>query len=383
MKKSWSSLLSSLFRSNNTVSSSGFGQPYEVDDNINKNTFANWSGACVNKRAQVLGGTRFYLSNGEKEVESVEFKKYAQSLNKSYGLMEFVGLIERWLLLLGNCYILVNADDKQAWVLQSNFCAPIFNEAGDLLKVEYFNGTKVVEYDGANIVHIKKMGVDTVDALKNYYLGTPTELNAALSSIVSDSKRATYIKRYLDRDGTPPFVVLSPQMMQKGVAEDFLNRLNERLPSSYIVAATLDAGKTIAPLQVSAQQSLIGANVSEDISELVCVSYGIPKPILTGNHQNRATANVVKEEFYSGTIEPELKLIVQGLNKVFEILGVVDDNVRLHYDDARFYDELIWNQQIEYAHSNQIISNATYAFLANFPPNTEIINDAATEQIES
>jgi phenylacetate-coenzyme A ligase PaaK-like adenylate-forming protein len=94
----------------------------------------------------------------------------------------------------------------------------------------------------------------------------------------------------------------------------------------------------------------------------------VSEPLLTQNHQNKATADSVKSVFFENTIEPRIKLITESITQYLQKNGL-DANIKLAYEDSNFYDETLWNQKLEFAFMNNIISPQTYLSLADFPSN--------------
>lgn len=356
---------------------SGVNVGFTYDKPKIESSLKNWSGICINRISTNVANTRFYFDKDGKEVTTA-FSHFLEKVNNSYRFYDLIFLTCLWLKVHGNAFIWFPKGLSQIWVLPSPNL--LFRVGIDGLSgFQLMTDTGIINIPEEEICHIKSMSLSVNNNLDAYYIGQPYELNAVIDAIFSDEEKQEYITRFLQRDGSPPFVISSEKPMNDKTAEDFRIRINKVLPNGYKIAAILDDKKQIFSLDSSTQ--LISGGVDEQITKIICANYGIPLSFLTGEYQNRATAQIVYETVFKNAIEPLCNLISSYLTGYFHSLGL-DPSIKLAYDNPDFYDEQLYNTQVEFAYMNGIIDEIEYRDMLGFPDMPErLINAERTQQI--
>jgi len=353
----------------------------EID--LRNAAFKNWSGACINVRARNTGNTRLYFEDNNGQEVTTFFSPLFVNPNISFSVSSFMFALSQYLDYSGNVYIWFpkfgTSVISQMWLLPTANCVATFGTYG-LEYIELFTGKGIIKIDGSEICHIKTMAMShTMDEYATF-LGQPIELNACIDAIYSDYEKTLFLKRYFERDGTPPLFVSTENTFNDTTAKQFISNLKQQLPKGYILTAVLDGGKQMNTLPIG--ESLLSGTASDEIRQLICINFGVSEPLLTQNHQNKATADSVKSVFFENTIEPRIKLITESNTKKKKKNGL-DANIKLAYEDSNFYDETLWNQKLEFAFMNSIISPQTYLSLADFPSNLSEEYDKELSKIEA
>jgi hypothetical protein len=339
----------------------------EID--LRNAAFKNWSGACINVRARNTGNVRLYFEDNNGQEVTTFFSPLFVNPNISFSVSSFMFALSQYLDYSGNVYIWFpkfgTSVISQMWLLPTSNCVATFGTYG-LEYIELFTGKGIIKIDGSEICHVKTMAMShTMDEYATF-LGQPIELNSCIDAIYSDYEKTLFLKRYFERDGTPPLFINSDQTFTDSTAAQFISRLKQQLPRGYILTAVLDGNKQMNTLPIG--ESLLSGTASDEIRQLICINFGVSEPLLTQNHQNKATADSVKSVFFENTIEPRIKLITESITQYLQKNGL-DVNIKLAYEDSNFYDETLWNQKLEFAFMNNIISPQTYLSLADFPSN--------------
>lgn len=353
----------------------------EID--LRNAAFKNWSGACINVRARNTGNTRLYFEDNNGQEVTTFFSPLFVNPNISFSVSSFMFALSQYLDYSGNVYIWFpkfgTSVISQMWLLPTANCVTTFGTYG-LEYIELFTGKGIIKIDGSEICHIKTMAMShTMDEYATF-LGQPIELNACIDAIYSDYEKTLFLKRYFERDGTPPLFVSAEGTFNDATAKQFISNLKQQLPKGYILTAVLDGGKQMNTLPIG--ESLLSGTASDEIRQLICINFGVSEPLLTQNHQNKATADSVKSVFFENTIEPRIKLITESITQYLHKNGL-DVNIKLSYEDSNFYDETLWNQKLEFAFMNSIISPQTYLSLADFPSNLSEEYDQELSKIEA
>lgn len=353
----------------------------EID--LRNAAFKNWSGACINVRARNTGNTRLYFEDNNGQEVTTFFSPLFVNPNISFSVSSFMFALSQYLDYSGNVYIWFpkfgTSVISQMWLLPTANCVATFGTYG-LEYIELFTGKGIIKIDGSEICHIKTMAMShTMDEYATF-LGQPIELNACIDAIYSDYEKTLFLKRYFERDGTPPLFITTEGTFNENTANQFISRLKQQLPKGYILTSILDGNKKMGTLPIG--ESLLSGTASDEIRQLICINFGVSEPLLTQNHQNKATADSVKSVFFGNTIEPRIKLITESITQYLQKNGL-DANIKLAYEDSNFYDETLWNQKLEFAFMNSIISPQTYLSLADFPSNLSEEYDQELSKIEA
>jgi len=327
--------------------------------------FRNWSGVCINLRARSFAQIKTIVTdkNGN-EITAPEILKITTRPNLYQTWYELKEMALKWRDFTGNAYIWTPLDTTvptQAYVLPSKSVTVVMNSASfgaGIAGYEYTNsqGTKVF-LRKEEICHIRSLQPSD-EELSNFILGSAVELNAAADAVLIEDEKMTFLYTYLKSDAVPPFVVKTPDELDVVSWNDFKQRLNAVLPQTYKVAAILDGGKEIVPLtNTSGNNAIVGANIDTEILQIITAAFGVPMGLLTGNFQNRSTAEVNREFFYTNTIEPLLHQFEASLSSHF---GQWFEGIRFSHQQETFADPAVYAEQLQYAHSAGAIDNVQF-----------------------
>ena len=356
----------------------GTPQNIRVEREQKRAALKNWSGICINRIAENVANTRFYFDKDGKEIET-EFDFIFKRANISYVPYELFYLLTKSLEYSGNAFLkfpLFGGNTiSQWWWLPTERVKFQINNLGQYSTFSIYSDKGAEEIPVNEICHIKTMDVVSDLSLLSYYVGQPRVLSSVIDDVFSDEDKSEYIQRYFERDGADPFVITSPKPIGLVQSAEFKQKLNSVLPKGYIVAAILDDDKNIQPVTSSGS---ISQGISEEIRDKICSAYGVPVAFLTGEYQNRATSQVVRETVFTTVIEPRVKLICEYLTNYFRKFGL-PDNVKLTYDSGKFYDEELFNRQVEFAVMQGFMQEPEYRELLGLP---EAQYDTTTGQVQ-
>ena len=140
-------------------------------------------------------------------------------------------------------------------------------------------------------------------------------ISAALPYAQIDSEVSHYLQRLFENNAVPPLVAMSNDNVDGELWESLKNQWNEALPN-YKLRALLSGGLTMA-LPPESQIGISYDGVSRDVRSQIAQVFGVPTGMLTGEFQNRATAEVQYAVFRQQTIDPVAIYIAEELTRHF------------------------------------------------------------------
>jgi hypothetical protein len=184
-----------------------------------------------------------------------------------------------------------------------------------------------------NVIHFKNIG-DKVNYDSNGNLiGTNIYKRLLVDLVSADVEFSKHLKRKFERDGVDPFALTSEKQLTSEQFTTFRDRWRAIMPRAYWFSALLDDGKKL--------QSMSGATAKENLNEVsiniakrIGAAFGVPMSLLYAEQQNKATAEVEREEFFRKTIEPQLMKVV-GMFNVW-LISIGEGNLRLTYVSPKF-----------------------------------------------
>lgn len=140
-------------------------------------------------------------------------------------------------------------------------------------------------------------------------------VSAALPYANINTEVSEYLQRFFANNAVPPVVAESNDNVDSELWESLKNQWNEALPN-YKLKALLSGGLKLAlPPEPSLQVSF--DSVSKDVRNQIAQVFGVPSGMLTGEYQNRATAEVQYAVFRQQTIDPMAIYIAEELTRHF------------------------------------------------------------------
>jgi HK97 family phage portal protein len=277
-----------------------------------------WTYACVMERAQAVGelDLKVYRDDmirqqaGKEELPTQHW--LVQLLNEPNPFMtreELFQLTSMWCDVNGNAYWWTptygKATPQELWLLPSSSVTMITGstvEEGAIKGYLYHSARGQMPIDASEICHIRNPRLDQ-DAFKTYFLGRSL-VEAAFDAVSVDASVMSYLKSWYDNGAMPGLGVLSPGVMDDTQWQTFKQRFEETYRGAKNAGKMilLDGGKTLAPIATSgADQQL--ANIDLGNRDRICSVFGVPEPLLTAKHQNRATSETTEFVFYSRTVK--------------------------------------------------------------------------------
>jgi HK97 family phage portal protein len=159
-------------------------------------------------------------------------------------------------------------------------------------------------------------------------------VSAALPYSRIDSEVSDYLVRLFENNATPPLIVKSDDNVDEDYWKTLQNRWNEKLPN-YELKALLAGGLDLAlPPETSVSTSY--DSISKDVRAQISQVFGVPSGLLTGEFQNRATAEVQYAMFRQQTIDPIAKYFSEEFTRHFRRFedGVLIESMPYEFVDT-------------------------------------------------
>lgn len=293
--------------------------------------------ACIDKRANAVAKYEQKILKNNTEIENHWILDLLEN-NPYASWTSIKSLIEKWLCINGNAYLWTKTErnNLEIWLLPSDKVR---------IKVE---GNRLIGFDVTiqglpafipynEICHIKTLA-PSGKYQTSIYEGIPDLLNAAQNLIISEIERQKYFQRQLKKDNTAPYVIEMPDEPNPEYWTRWREQFNSVVPKEFKAIAVLDGGKTLKPLASAGLSANTVMLDSESVLKQLTGIFGVPIGLITNDFSNRATAEVVKAEFYSNTIEPRIQLINDELTKHFKQFenDIVIYSDYLQYSDPEF-----------------------------------------------
>lgn len=140
-------------------------------------------------------------------------------------------------------------------------------------------------------------------------------VSAVLPYAQIDGEVSDYLQRLFANNAVPPLVVTSDENVDAELWQSLKEQWNESLPN-YKLRALLSGGLTMS-LPPEMQIGISYDSVSKDVRSQIAQVFGVPSGMLTGEFQNRATAEVQYAVFRQQTIDPVAIYIAEELTRHF------------------------------------------------------------------
>lgn len=140
-------------------------------------------------------------------------------------------------------------------------------------------------------------------------------VSAVLPYAQIDGEVSGYLQRLFANNAVPPLVVTSTENVDAELWQSLKEQWNEALPN-YKLRALLSGGLNMS-LPPEMQIGISYDSVSKDVRAQIAQVFGVPSGMLTGEFQNRATAEVQYAVFRQQTIDPVAIYIAEELTRHF------------------------------------------------------------------
>jgi len=284
--------------------------------------------ACIDKRASAVAKYEQKIKINDNEIE--EHPIYELLNSNPYASWSSVKtILHKWLDVNGNAYLWTDFTNNQIWVLPSDKVT-VKTENNRLVgySITVQNMPSFLPFN--EVCHIKTLS-PSYQYQTSIYLGIPDLLNAAKNLIVSEIERQKYFQRQLKKVNTAPYVIEMPDEPNPDYWNRWREQFNSVVPPEFKAIAVLDGGKTLKPLASAGLSANTVMLDSDSVLKQMTGIFGVPIGLITNDFANRATAEVVKSEFYSNTIEPRIQMINDELTRHF----------KQYYNDIEIYSEYL------------------------------------------
>lgn len=234
-----------------------------------------------------------------------------------------------WLQRLNNKIINV-------WILPTSSTSIKVSKEGIIESYEYNNGNSILRIPKEEVVYLKHNYI-----IGNHwqYEGYPKYKEAVKEVIYADRFANEFINQKLASGGMPPMVGSSETRVSEQTWETFKHRFNElfgKFKPKFLMA---EDSMQINPLEVKdIFTNLTTGSVSNDTMMKICIAFGIPPSIMTGDFSNRDTAKTNWSNFLTYTIEPIVDKFELALTKHFKQF---DKDLVVTHDPYVFQDEAL------------------------------------------
>ena len=335
-------------------------------------TFRNWSGICINKRAASFAAVQSYTTRNGETVKEPLLENLLASPNDTQTWYDIRGLASKWRDARGNAYIwtptLGTKAPLFAYTLPATSVTAILNKGvrgASITHYEYTNGDgEIIRIATNEMLHWRCFAPSKIEA-ENWVIGQPAELLAAANGVLNDEERQRFLNDYYAASATPPFIITTEDdlpgtpadsdTIMAGSFEEFQQRLRLTLPEAYKPLAILDGGKKLVPLDsATGTANLSGSNPDEEIRRRIAASFNIPLAQITGEDENRANGQNNTARYYADAIDPMAFSFESAATKHF---GQWFPDLVFTHKPYVFRDELLVSQQLEFAAQQGYITN--------------------------
>jgi len=269
------------------------------------------------------------------EIQEHPFLDLLKNINKDQNYTDFTYLLQSYLGLIGNAYILVIKGSTglplELRILQSENVGLMINSDGIVTGYKFtqrINGIdKVTIYQLEDIIHIR-----------NVVPGSSLYGKGELESCLAPVQRYNYydlFEAYLNKNYSRPDFIVSykgkytERELRDAQKQWFKQYGNVKNAGKPLVTSELD----INTLGYSPRDMMFKDGREWCKKEIAAV-FGVPEPILTLNDANLASSKSASNHFYSFTIVPKIRLLCEKYNE--QLLNKYDSGLFVWYSDKDF-----------------------------------------------
>lgn len=317
--------------------------------------YVSWSYACISRLAwggasRQLVGYEEATTKGQLDSKELLYDHWLSKLlrypNPELSTTAVWLLGYKWLLLNGNCYYWVEKDKEgipiALWPLAANRIRILLGGKGQrpVVGYRYSMGGEQHDIPAEDILHIAEPEPSEVSP----FVGASRML-AAMDAVQVDAETMAYLARYFHNDALPAFVVQHPERMDDDQFETWKSRFNETFQGSGNAGkwAFLEDNMQITPIVSNGRQTEL-QKMDLINRDRICIVFGVPEPYLTGKHQNKATSETVRAEFYSLGVHPLVELFTQALTR---FVRRVDESLVIDFDRYQYQDPVDERAEVE------------------------------------
>ena len=282
--------------------------------------------ACLQHRANALSAIQFNTFKEHNFTKSeVGNDNWAAHLianpNPYFTRSQVFSFIENWLSINGNAFIWTPTIGYkvplQMWVLNPTRVRVVMGGDNFIQGYTYQSVSEgVIPIPENEMIHLARVHPgarpDEIVGMNIFGVGL---VSACLDYANIDVEVSEYLHRLFANNAVPPLIATFPERFDIEEWHKLKASWNEELPD-YKLRALLGGGMQ---LQLPPKSEL-GVNydsVSADTRSQIAQVFGVPPGMLTGEFQNRATAEVQFAIFRQNTIDPEAIYIAEEFTRHF------------------------------------------------------------------
>jgi HK97 family phage portal protein len=282
--------------------------------------------ACLQHRANALSAIQFNTYKEHNFAKSeLGADNWAARLianpNPYFTRSQVFSFIENWLSINGNCFIwtptLGYNVPLQMWVLNPTRVRVISGGDNFIQGYTYQSvNDGVIPIPENEVIHLARVHPaarpDEIVGMNIFGVGLVT---AALDYANIDVEVSDYLHRLFANNAVPPLIATFPERYDGEEWQKLKAAWNEELPD-YKLRALLGGGMQLQ-LPPKSELGINYDSVSKDTRSQIAQVFGVPPGMLTGEFQNRATADVQFAIFRQNTIDPEAIYIAEEFTRHF------------------------------------------------------------------
>ena len=282
--------------------------------------------ACLQHRANALSAIQFNtfkeqnFSKSELGADNWAARLIANP-NPYFTRSQVFSFIENWLSINGNCFIwtptLGYKVPLQMWVLNPTRVRVVVGGDNFIQGYTYQSvNDGVIPIPENEVIHLARVHPasrpDEIVGMNIFGVGLVT---AALDYANIDGEVSDYLHRLFANNAVPPLIATFPERYDAEEWQKLKAAWNEELPD-YKLRALLGGGMQLQ-LPPKSELGISYDSVSKDTRSQIAQVFGVPPGMLTGEFQNRATADVQFAIFRQNTIDPEAIYIAEEFTRHF------------------------------------------------------------------
>jgi HK97 family phage portal protein len=300
--------------------------------------------ACLQHRANALANLDFksYKMNNFSLEENGSYhwtNELLRNPNPYFTRSQTFNYLENWLSINGNAFIWTPTNGYrvpvQMWVLNPTRVRVIKGSDSFIDGYVYQSAQEGnIAIPEKEMIHLARIHPaarqEEIIGMNMFGVGLVT---AALEYANIDREVSAYLARLFKNNTVPPLIAKFAERMDYDEWERLKARWNEELPD-YKLRAMLGGGLGLE-LPPKGELSISYDSVSSDTRSQIAQVFGVPPGMLTGEYQNRATAEVQWAIFRQNTIDPEASYIAEEFSRHFQRWeeGVLIEADKFQYDD--------------------------------------------------
>lgn len=282
--------------------------------------------ACLQHRANALSATKFNVYK-EQNFERSELgsdhwaARLLSNPNPYFVRSQVYSYIENWLSINGNVFI---------WTPTNGYHVPLQMWVLNPTRVRIIKGSnKFIDgyvYQSAQDGNIPIPEKEMIHLARIHPAARPEEIvgmnilgiglvTAALEYANIDREVSNYLQRLFLNNTVPPLIAEHPDTVDMDTWVKIRDGWNEALPD-FKLRALLHGGMKLN-VPPKGELTIGYDSVSKDTRSQIAQVFGVPPGMLTGEFQNKATAEVQFSIFRQNTIDPEALYIAEELTRHF------------------------------------------------------------------